>query len=186
MHWRQALRRAATRGHRGTREAWGGARRKRVPQCTRYQGGAAGSGSGGHAAQAWRLRTRQQRVLHDVLRLLHPPGRGLVEHLALEGDGGQQAVKRALPVGGHDDQLVAQVVCVPHLALRYRVMEVMEGRGRATARHGRTGAGARAWGGSAAARVGAFTVATVHTRVLIQRSACALPCTSCPCQGLCR
>lgn len=62
-------------------------------------------------------RTRQQRVGHQVRRLLHPPGAGLVEDLALEGDGRQQAVKGRLPVGGHNHQLIPQVVRVAHLAL---------------------------------------------------------------------
>lgn len=53
-----------------------------------------------------------------MLRLLHPPCAGLVEHLALERDGGQQAVEGGLAVGGHNHQLVTQVVCVAHLALQ--------------------------------------------------------------------
>ena len=39
-------------------------------------------------------------------------------HLPLERHRRQQAVKGRLPVGGHYHQLVAQVVRVPHLALR--------------------------------------------------------------------
>jgi len=64
------------------------------------------------------MRRRKQRVGRDGARLRHPPGAGAVQHAPLERHRRQQAVERALPVRGDDDDAVAAVVRVAHLALR--------------------------------------------------------------------
>ena len=131
------------------------------------------------------VRTRQQRVLHNVLGLRHPPGRGLVEHLALEGHRSQQAVKGALAVGGHDDQLVAQVVSVAHLALH---------SGLVWNRVGIQARGAQCQAGRQACRQAPSQppagMEVVRARRLLAGAApppatSYLPCTSCPCPGRC-
>ena len=48
--------------------------------------------------------------------LLEPELRQAVQHLALEGDGGEHAVERAQPVGGDEEQPVALAVDVADLA----------------------------------------------------------------------
>ena len=56
-------------------------------------------------------------VGREVLRLLEPVGRELVQHLTLERDRAQDDVERAQPVGGHEDPPAAPAVALPHLAV---------------------------------------------------------------------
>ena len=52
--------------------------------------------------------------------LLEPPGAQLVEHLALEGNGAQDAVEGRYTVGGDQDPLPFSHVDIPHLAFQAR------------------------------------------------------------------
>ena len=51
-------------------------------------------------------------VWHNVFGLVKPPGAGLVQHLPLEGNGGEDAVKRALAIGGDQNHFVGELVRV--------------------------------------------------------------------------
>ena len=56
-------------------------------------------------------------VGHDVPRLLEPEGGDLVQHLALERNGAEDAVERGDPVGRDEDAAAALLVAVADLAL---------------------------------------------------------------------
>jgi hypothetical protein len=63
------------------------------------------------------VRGGQQRIAHNVRGVFHPPGCGLVEDLALEGDGGEEPIERRLPISRDDHDAITEIVRVAHLAL---------------------------------------------------------------------
>ena len=64
-------------------------------------------------------------VRNDVLDAVEPPGREAREHLALAWDAGRQDdVEGRDPVGGHDQEVVAQVEGVANLAARKPIGKV--------------------------------------------------------------
>ena len=60
-------------------------------------------------------------IRDDVARLVEPEGGQLCEHLAFVGDAGaEDVVERRDAIGGDEQQLVADLVDVAHLALPMR------------------------------------------------------------------
>ena len=63
------------------------------------------------------MRRGEQGVLHEPRGLAKPPHARLVHDLALERNRGEVPVKSALSVRRHGDDLIVQLVQIPHFAL---------------------------------------------------------------------
>mmetsp|Transcript_9101 Transcript_9101/g.30001 ORF Transcript_9101/g.30001 Transcript_9101/m.30001 type:complete len:243 (-) Transcript_9101:6-734(-) len=69
-----------------------------------------------HNRHVW-IRRRHHCVWHNVLRLLKPPLRCLVQHRTFEWNVRQMSIKRALSIGRHRDHVLAFDVRVANFAL---------------------------------------------------------------------
>src|SRR5689334_20957259 len=54
---------------------------------------------------------------HDVFQFLKPESRYLIQNLSLvRNQGGQNIIKGGNPVGGDDQQVIAQIINIPHFS----------------------------------------------------------------------